>query len=534
MRRLLTALLLVLLAACTRETPAPPAAAAKRAPEPVAQDGGRVVLRLESDVATLNYVLHTTEDERQVLSFLNDPLIAFDRKLNPIPATAARWEVLDGGLTYILHLDPRATFSDGTPVRASDVVFTLRKILDEESAQFGAPYALLDREKTQAVNERTVRVAFKEPRAGQLLAFNIGVLPEHVFGKGDFKKNRASTGNGPYVLKQRTRDRGLLLERRENYWREKPKIQEVLFRPVKDNAVAWKALQRGDLDVTRVDNDIWTRAQNDSKITSRVAFHNVYRLGYNCILWNLTDPILSDARVRRALAMSFDRDTVVEKIYHGQARPVSGPFTVDDRANNPAVVPIEFNPTAAAALLRSAGWNDSDGDGVLDRDGRKFELTLLVLAGNDTSREQSQVLQDALRALGVKLELRLIDDAAFYGQVLARNFQAAYVAWVNEPDPDPFGLFHSSQIGDGMNVVSYRSEEADQLMEEARTEMNEDRRTDLFRQLHEVLSRDQPYLWIVQVAEKWAVRKRVKNVEVAKGVGLYHWYPGPHAWWIKR
>lgn len=533
MRRLLAPLLLAFALACTRETPAP-APPKKAAPEEMPQDGGRVVLRLESDVASLNYVLHTTEDERQVLSFLHDPLIALDRNLNPIPATAARWEMLDGGLTYVLHLDPRATFSDGTPVRASDVVFTLHKILDEESAQYGAAFELLDREKTRAVDERTVRVAFKEPRAGQLLSFNIGVLPEHVFGKGDFKKNRATTGNGPYVLKQRTRDRGLVLERREDYWREKPRIQSVLFRPIKDTAVAWKALQRGDIDVTRIDNDVWARAKDDRKITGKIAFHNVYRLGYNCIVWNLEDPILSDARVRRALAMSFDRDTVIEKIYEGQARPVSGPFTPGERANNPAVVPIEYNPTAAAALLQSAGWRDTNGDGILDRDGRKFELTLLVLAGNDTSREQSQVLQAALRSLGVQLELRLVDDAAFYGQVLARNYQAAYIAWVNEPDPDPYGLFHSSQIGDGMNIVAYRSEEADQLMEEARTELDPGRRTDLFHQLHEVLARDQPYLWIVQVAEKWAVRKRVRDVQVANGVGIYHWYPGPHAWWIER
>jgi peptide/nickel transport system substrate-binding protein len=83
-------------------------------------------------------------------------------------------------------------------------------------------------------------------------------------------------------------------------------------------------------------------------------------------------------------------------------------------------------------------------------------------------------------------------------------------------------------------VVGYRNEEADQLMEEARSELDPARRLDLFHQLHEVLARDQPYLWIMQVAEKWAVNKRVKNVEVARGLGLYHWYPGPHAWWVKR
>ncbi|HEY0160041.1 MAG TPA: ABC transporter substrate-binding protein [Thermoanaerobaculia bacterium] len=533
MRRTLASLLLALALGCTREAPAP-AAPKKSAPAETRRDGGRVVLRLEAEPASLNYVLHTTEDERQVLSFLHDPLIAFDRDMSPMAGTAARWEILDGGLTYILHLDPRATFSDGKPVRASDVVFTLHKILDEESQQYGAVYGLLDRAKTAAVDERTVRVAFREARAGQLLAFNIGVLPEHVFGKGDFKKNRATIGNGPYVVRQWTRGRGILLERRADYWREKPAIESVFFRPIAENAVAWKALQRGDVDVTRVDNDIWARVNDDQKISGRIAFHNVYRLGYNCIIWNLTDPILSDARVRRALAMSFDRDAVIEKIYHGQARPVSGPFTLDEEANNRAIVPIEYNPTAAGALLQSAGWRDSDGDGVLDRGGRKFELTLHVLSGNDTSREQSQVLQEALRALGVQLQLRLVDDAAFYGDVLGRNYQAAYIAWVNEPDPDPYGLFHSSQIGEGMNVVSYKSEEADQLMEEARTELDHERRMDLFHQLHEVLARDQPYLWIVQVAEKWAVNKRVQDVQVARGLGIYHWYPGPRAWWIAK
>jgi peptide/nickel transport system substrate-binding protein len=530
MRRTIAALVFALLVACTRETPQRPPA--EKPPVPVApRDGGRVVLRLESPVSSLNYVLHTTEDERQVLSFLYDPLIAFNRELAPIPATATRWEVLDDGRTYILHLDPRATFSDGQPVRASDVVFTLHKILDEESMQFGSWFELLDREQTKAINERTVRVAFKERRAAQLLAFNIGVLPEHVYGKGDFKKNKAAIGNGPYVLKQRTSER-IVLERRDDYWREKPRIASVLFRPMANNAVAWKALQRGDVDVSRVDNDVWARVKDDAAITSRLAFHNVFRLGYNCIVWNLTDPILSDVRVRRALAMSFDRQTVIDKLYHGQARAVTGPFTPDQSANNPEVQAIEFNPTAAAALLSSAGWNDSDGDGIRDREGKKFELTILVLTGNDASREQAQVLQDALRRIGVQLELRLSEEAAFYELVLARNFQAAYLAWINEPDPDPYGLFHSSQIEGGMNVVSYKSEEADQLIEEARGELDPARRTDLHHQLHEVLARDQPYLWTVQVAEKWAVNKRVQNVAVSNGLGLYHWSPGPRAWWL--
>ena len=532
MRRILAALLLALALACTRETAQPPAAST--APSPAAtQDGGRITLRVEGAITTLNYVLHTNEDERQVLSFLYDPLIAFDQNLAPIPATAARWEVLDAGRTYVFHLDPRATYSDGRPVRASDVVFTLQKILDEESIQYADDFELLDRAQTRAVDERTVRVAFREARAGQLLAFNIGILPEHVYAKGDFKKTGAVIGNGPYVLKERTRDRGALLERRDDYWRTKPRIQSVLFRPIADDAVAWRALQRGDVDVSRVNNDVWVRAKDDPAIASRLEFHNIYRLGYNAIAWNNEDPLLADPRVRRALAMSFDRQTIIDRLYHGQARAVTGPFTPDQTAHNPELSPIDFNPAAAAGLLSSAGWRDSDGDGVLDREGKEFELTLLITAGNKASIDQAQVFQDALRGIGVRLEVKPVEEAAFYDLVLKRNYQAAFLSWVNDPDPDPYGLFHSSQIDGGMNLVAYRNEEADQLMVEARGELDPARRVDLHHQLHDVLARDQPYLWTVQVAEKWGVNRRVQNVQVARGLGLYHWYPGPFAWWLR-
>ncbi|HEV7768461.1 MAG TPA: ABC transporter substrate-binding protein [Thermoanaerobaculia bacterium] len=536
MRRIAAVLFTVLLLACRRETPQPqlPPVPATTT-ESATNDGGRLVRRLEGNPTTLNYLLQQTEDERQVLSLLYDPLIDLDQNLVPIPGVAARWDVLDEGRTYVLHLDPRANFSDGAPVRASDVVFTLNKIFDAQSAQFTAWFEGLDRMRTKAIDERTVRVVFAEAHAGRIYAFNIGVMPEHVYAKENFAKTTKLVGNGPYVLKRRGRDQSLLLERRENYWREKPAVASVLFRPIADNSVAWKALQRGEVDVSRVDNDLWFRMKDDPTVKKNVAFHDVWQLGYNAIVWNLSDPILNDARVRRALAMAFDRQTIIEKLYHGQARAVTGPFTPDLRENNPEALPIEFNPSAGAALLASAGWRDTDADGTLDREGKKFELTLLVIAKSAISRDQAQVFQDALSRIGVKLEIKALDDAAFYDLVVQRNYQAAFLAWVNEPDPDPSDLFHSKQLApDGMNVTGYANEEADSLMDKANRELDPATRITLYHHLHDVLARDQPYLWTVQVAEKWAVSRRVQNVQVAKGFGLFHWYPDSRAWWLKK
>jgi peptide/nickel transport system substrate-binding protein len=532
MRRIVV--FIILCHGCGGEIPYPGRRTAPEGTRPAIDDNAQLVRRLEGDVKTLNYLLHQTEDERQVLSLLYDSLIDLDHNLQPIPGVVERWEILDGGRTYIFHLDPRATFSDGTPVRAKDVVFTLNKIFDAPSTQFAAAFAGLDRRQTSAVAERTVRVVFDQPHAGRIHAFNIGVMPEHIYATEGFATTTKVVGNGPYVLKNRARDGSVLLERRENYWREKPKIASILFRPIADNLVAWRALQVGVVDVSRVDNDTWFRAKDDPAVQRKIAFYDVWQLGYNCIVWNLSDPLLSDVRVRRALAASFDRQAIVDQIYHGQARAITGPFTPDQSENSPDVPPIAFDSSAAAALLTSAGWRDSDRDRVLDRNGKKFELTLFVIAGSVTSRDQAQVFQSALDRIGVKLEIRPLDQAAFYDHVLKHNYQAAFLSWVNEPDPDPSALFHSKQIDAGMNVTGYNSAEADELMDSANRALDAATRVALYHRLHHLLARDQPYLWTVQVAQKWAVHRRVKNVKIAKGYGLFRWYPGSRAWWIAR
>ena len=185
MRRFALALLFLAIA-CQRETPQPPPAQPPATNAP--RDGGRLTRRLEYDVKTLNYILHDSEDERQVLAFLYEPLIAFDRNLSPIPCLATKWEVGDGGRSYTLHLDPRATFSDKTAVKASDVVFTINKIVDAQAPQFASWFEGLDRAQTKALDDHTVRVVFSEPRVSRLLSFNISVMPEHVYAKGELAK----------------------------------------------------------------------------------------------------------------------------------------------------------------------------------------------------------------------------------------------------------------------------------------------------------------------------------------------------------
>ncbi|HVR42544.1 MAG TPA: ABC transporter substrate-binding protein [Thermoanaerobaculia bacterium] len=500
-------------------------------------EGGHLVRRLEGDAGTLNFVMHSTQPEKLVLSYLHDALVEVNRNLEVIPGLARSWTVSDDRLTWVFELEPAATFSDGRPVRAQDVVFTLRRIVDpkSQSVQLSGLFAGLKLDQTRALDDHTVQVVFTQARPAQLLAFNIAVLPEHVYSKGDFASSfhDRAIGSGPYEMVRRVRGSEILLERRENYWREKPYIESILFRIIEDRNQAWNALRAGEIDETIATSDQWLANREDPSFTSTIEFHRFYELGYNFIPWNNRDPILADPAIRRALTMCLDRRLIIEKLYYGTARIITGPFTPNHWAFNPSVSPIEFDPTAAGKVFAAAGWSDSDRDGVLDREGEPFEIEMLLVAGDTSSANQAQIYQDQLARAGVRLRITQLDAATLFSRVLSGEFQSTMLAWSLDLDPDLFSLFHSSQFPpNGQNFVYYDNPEVDRLIEVGRTEFDRNRRAEIYRELHEILARDQPYAWTIQVSTKWAVNRRVRGVEHAEGLGLFGWSPGPLQWWI--
>jgi len=133
----------------------------------------------------------------------------------------------------------------------------------------------------------------------------------------------------------------------------------------------------------------------------------------------------------------------------------------------------------------------------------------------------------------VQLTITSLDPSAFIQRVLAGNYQCAYLSWDLDPDPDPFALFHSSQIPPhGQNFVFYSNPEADRLIEEGRHELDQSKRITIYRKFHTLLADDQPYTWTVQVSSKWAVNRRLRNVKESRGWGLFDWYPSAYDWWI--
>ncbi|MGZ8851182.1 MAG: ABC transporter substrate-binding protein, partial [Thermoanaerobaculia bacterium] len=472
--------------------------------------------------------------------YLFAPLVYLDSELRAVPGIAEKWEISPDGKDYTFHLNPNATFADRSPVLASDVLFSLKKIADPqtEAAQLSAGFEQIDLKRTRVIDDHTILVAFREALAPQLIRFNdLLVVPEHVYGKGDFKNdhNNMAVGAGPYRLVSREPGKNIVIERREEYWRSRPHIERVIFRVITDDVTAWNALKRGDIDETLVGSDTWLREQSNPALKNTIDFRRFYTLNYNFIAWNGRGPIFSDKRVRRAMAMCIDLQSIIANLFHGTARAVSGPFTPDQWAYNPDVPVVPFDPAGARQLLESAGWQDTNGDGVLDRNGKPLRFELLIYSGTTSGIPFAQLLQSELKKIGMQLDIAVVDWASLSHRVLSGQYQASFMGWDLDPDPDPFSLFHSSQFPPrGQNLVYYSNPEADRLIEEGRRELDFARRVDIYHRLHAVIAEDQPYAWTTQVSVKWGLSKRLRNVRESRGWGLYTWYPGEFDWWIPR
>lgn len=534
---LLATAAVVLTAACGgRERPVAPAEPTVDRSKPVA--GGTLNRRLDVDIATLNPVLANTRNDRLVAHYLFTPLVYLDAELRPIPGLAESWDISDDGLEYTFHLNPKATFSDGTPVRASDVLFTLRKIVDplSEAMQVAAAFDLLDVRRTRIVDDNSIVVAFRERLAAQLGQFtNLLVLPERVYGKGSFRDdyNDSALGSGPYMLVRREPGKEVVIERRKNYWGTEPFIDTVVFKVITNSTTAWNAVRQGEVDETMVPSEIWMRERNDRAVTARIDWRRFYGLSYNALLWNERVPLFADARIRRALSMCLDVRTIINTLYGGTARAMTGHFLPEQMGYNPELPVIAFEPDGAKQVFTSLGWLDTDGDGVIDKGGKAFRFELMIMPGNAAAMVIAQMMQSSLKDIGVQADVTVVDGAVALERLLAGNYQAVYMAWDLDPDPDPLVLFHSSQFPPrGQNVVYYSNPEADRLIDEGRRELNPSKRARIYQKLDAVLAADQPYTWVNQPSMKWALNRRVQGAKEAKGFGLFLWYPGELDWWL--
>ncbi len=463
----------------------------------------------------------------------------FDDELNAVPRLAAEIPSLENGgvsedgKTITIKVREGAVWSDGEPVTSADFVFTYEMYVAEGNAVASRyPYGDFVT-SVEAPDEATVVVNFSEPFAPWLTSLFAVVLPEHVLGpvfeaEGTIDNadwNREPTvSSGPFVFDTWEVGSFMRFVRNENYYGDPAQLEVVVVTFVPDAETYVLGLEQGEADLGTF------IAYSDVPRLQDTGFLNVEVVasGYNEGWFFNVDPetghpALQDVNVRKALGMAFNRQQITDDLLLGLTYPAAS-FWENTPYASPNVEALPYDPEQAAALLDEAGWVDSDGDGLRDKDG--VTLSLRYVTNQRQIRQDTQVVaQQQLGELGVELTLENYPSDIFFngyadgGPVATGQYDVAqWSTTTNFPDPDS-SRFLCNQIPSdenptGANWTGYCNEELDALFAQQATTTDPAARVEVFHQIDELFSQDVIWVSIWHDPDLYVYNQRIEGVRL--------------------
>jgi peptide/nickel transport system substrate-binding protein len=469
----------------------------------------------------------------------------FDAENNPRPVLVSEIpSVENGGISedgtvITLTLRDDIVWSDGEPITADDFVFTYQMVIDPaNTVSTTNPYDLMA--SVEAPDERTVVITFNEPYAPWVGTLWHGLLPAHVLqpvydSEGTIDNaewNRAPTvGCGPYAFSEWESGSFASFVANENYWLGQPSIGEIFIRFVPDDASQVAALEAGDGELGTF------FPYTDVPALEAAGFEILKSFsGYNEGWYFYLDPenghpALQDPNVRKALAMAFDRFSLTEDLLVGATEPAAT-YWDNTPYNDPTLEPYPYDPEEANRLLDEAGWVDTNGDGVRDKDGVELSLTY-----GTTTREIRQdtqaVAQQQLAEVGVQVELLNYDSDIFFGgygdggpAATGELDMFEYSTVASFPDPDTYEWLCSEVPSDenpqGGNWMAYCDETLDGLFQAQATQVDLAERIATFNEITRYIFDNALWIGLWHDPDLFAISPRLQNVQISGATPFFN------------
>ncbi len=467
-----------------------------------------LVVALESAPVILDPRIATDQASAKIFQLILNGLVTKDPHGNLIPDLAESWEILDGGRRYRFHLRSDVTFHDGRPFSSRDVAWTFGTILDGSvTTAKGAAFAVIDHIETPEA--LTVDMVLDEPFGALLvdLTPEQGILPH---GTTPEEMNRFPIGTGPFRFVSRTPET-LTLAANETFWGETPALQKILFKEVPDSTV--RALELLNGSVQLVVNDLAPDVVQLFRENPHFQVIENAGANYAYLGLNLGDPLLSDLRVRRALAMSIDRERLVSTLWRGLGVVTETMLPPGLWARHNELEPIPYDPEGAAQLLEEAGYPDPDGDGPLPRISLTYKCST-----NEPYVLQAQVIQAMAKSAGIHIEVRSYEFATFYADVRKGNFQvfSSIRSGIIEPNIYRLVLHSTATPPGGQNRGRYNNPEFDRLIDLGARFSTPEERLPFYLEAQEIFARELPYI---------SLYTRINYAVLAKDLEGYVNYP---------
>lgn len=460
-------------------------------------------------------------------------LVKYNPDLRLIGELAESFTVTPDCRQVNFALRPNVKWQDGEPFTADDVKFTYERMIDPKVA---TPYrdAFERVGSLKVIDPLHLQITYKEPFAPAVESWAMGMIPKHLLEGKDLNTsefNRTPIGTGPYKMKEWTTGQRVTLEANPDYFEGKPKVARYIYRIIPDTATMFLELKSGGLDFMGLTPVQYQRQTSEPWAVNYFQKFSYPAFVYTYLGYNLKDPRFADVRVRRAFTMAINRQSVIDGVLLGLGRVATGPFPPESWAYDPDVKPLPYDPAQAQALLAEAGWKDTNGDGLLDKDGQPFTFTILTNQGNDERKKTAEIVQRDLRAIGVKVEIRVLEWQAFLHEFIdKRKFEAIILGWSLGRDPDAYDIWHSSKTAESeFNFVSYKNPRVDELLIKGRQTCDQAERQKIYRELHRIMNEEQPYTFLYYPDATPILHKRFKGVEKTQ-LGI--WWNFAEDWYV--
>jgi ABC-type transport system substrate-binding protein len=512
-----------------------------------------------------NPIWMTSNPQMVTFPLILPALTWFDDQVQPVPDLASDIDVNEDATEYIFYLPEEATWSDGEPLTAEDVLFTYELALHPAIGQsvwvnafssIEGVGAYQEGEATEIsgieiVDDHTIRFRLSEPNASFLYNTYLGILPEHVLGDVDPAEieqdpyvDAPTVTSGPYEFVTFEPEQYIQLQRREDYWgAEDVAVDEIYVKLFESTATLLAQLEAGELDVAELPADELERFQGLPHIdvlsvqgigyhVTHIDFRNEDQIrqlnlpteeggkGYDIPV--VTKPYLQDVRFRQALAYAVDANAAIQVVAGGEATPIYSPIFGPDWAVNPNLNTYERDVEQAKALMVEAGVAFSEDDVAL-WEGEPITLVYLSNTGEE-ARQLGEVLQQQFGEVGIRLDIKLVTSSAFISAAingegdLIRNAGGRFGA-----DPSVSSLYYTCSAGWAELVIGYCNPEFDELMAKGVATSDPDQRQEIYWEASAILNEELPSLFFFTANRFFGVNKGLGGVNPSADPGYLTW-----------
>lgn len=480
----------------------------------------RITLKsaIPSDPGTLNPVLAKSTAELQVSRIIFDGLTKLDHKsFEPKPGLARNWTLSSDNLKWTFELRDDVRWHDGEPFTAEDVKFSFDLMMDPQVNCYNRS-VFRNVKDAVVVDQHKIEFILDVPFVSLpvMVANCFGIVPKHLLeGKdvntySEFNKKNP-IGTGPFKLAEYKSGEYFHLVKNEDYYFAKVKADEVYLKIVPDINTQIAQLNSGELDLIPFDVANLPAVAESSDIN---LVKGIYPR-WHAFHLNCNHPLFQDVRVRQAISYAIDREAIIENVLMGFGSVATGPIIpAIEWAYNTNVTQYPLDLEKAKDLLAEAGWEDHDGDGILDKTGEPFRFEISVVGGSSVDEKASTIIHQNLKAIGMDPSMKQYELSAWVEEVRdtreGPNMFHSYFSWMT-PEAEPDGIykyFYSTPL----NHTGYKNEEVDQLLDTGRSNGDREVRHQAYMRVQEILAEECARIFLAYPHEVWAVRQGVQGV----------------------